>query len=80
MCCYVTALSHTQGLADESEYVRDTALLAGQTIINGYAEKSVELFVPQLEIGEGVGGFCSSLLVVGMTDVSLCLYFRTFGQ
>ena len=42
----------TQGLADESEFVRDTALLAGQTIINSYAEKSVELFVPQLEIGE----------------------------
>ena len=41
-----------RGLADQSEYVRDTALLAGQTIINRYASKSVELFLPQLEKGE----------------------------
>ena len=39
------------GLADQSEYVRETALLAGQTIIIRYASKSVELFLPQLEKG-----------------------------
>lgn len=41
-----------QGLADQSEYLRETALLAGQTIINRYASKAVELFLPQLENGE----------------------------
>lgn len=51
---YFSQLSVSQGLADESEFVRDTALMAGQTVINSYAEKSVELFVPQLEIGEWV--------------------------
>ena len=40
-----------RGLADQSEFVRDTALLAGQTIIIRYASKSVELFLPQLEKG-----------------------------
>lgn len=40
-----------KGLADESEYVRDTSLLAGQTIINNYAQQSIDLFLPQLEKG-----------------------------
>ena len=44
-------LSHSQGLADESEFVRDTALQAGQTIVNRYAAKAVELFLPELEAG-----------------------------
>ena len=64
-----------QGLADESEFVRDTALLAGQTIINSYADKSVELFVPELEIGEwgagsllGGGGWYSRFLSVYHQD------------
>jgi hypothetical protein len=40
-----------KGLADESEYIRDTSLLAAQTIISCYADKSIDLFLPQLEIG-----------------------------
>ena len=40
-----------QGLADESEYVRDTALRAGQRIINLYAETAVNVFLPELEKG-----------------------------
>ncbi|XP_030828154.1 eIF-2-alpha kinase activator GCN1-like isoform X1 [Strongylocentrotus purpuratus] len=39
------------GLADESEYVRDTALRAGQRIINLYAETAVNVFLPELEKG-----------------------------
>ena len=40
-----------QGLADESEFVRETALQAGQTIVNRYADTAVKLFLPQLERG-----------------------------
>jgi len=40
-----------QGLADESEFVRETALQAGQTVVNKYADTAVELFLPQLEKG-----------------------------
>ena len=40
-----------QGLADESEFIRETSLLAGQTIVNRYSDKAVELFLPQLEKG-----------------------------
>ena len=45
------SLSLSQGLADESEFIRDTSLQAGQTIVNRYADKAVELFLPQLEQG-----------------------------
>ncbi|XP_071479229.1 stalled ribosome sensor GCN1-like [Diadema antillarum] len=38
-------------LADESEFVRDTALRAGQRIINMYAETAVNVFLPELEKG-----------------------------
>ena len=41
----------SQGLADESEYVRDTSLKAGQRIVNLYADTAIELFLPQLETG-----------------------------
>ena len=51
----VSALHHCdvipQGLADESEFVRDTSLQAGQTIVNRYAETAVEIFLPELERG-----------------------------
>ncbi len=40
-----------KGLADEAEFVRDTALKAGQRIVNSYAETAISLFVPELEQG-----------------------------
>ncbi|XP_067931600.1 stalled ribosome sensor GCN1-like [Watersipora subatra] len=40
-----------KALADECEYVRDTALRAGQKIINMFADTSIELVLPELEYG-----------------------------
>jgi len=40
-----------QALADESEFVRDTSLRAGQRIIDMYSEKAIELLLPELESG-----------------------------
>jgi hypothetical protein len=40
-----------QGLSDESEFVRDTSLKAGQRIVSQYATTAIELFLPQLELG-----------------------------
>lgn len=40
-----------QGLADETEFVRDTALLAGQRIVAMYAETAIQLLLPELEKG-----------------------------
>ena len=40
-----------QALADESEFVRDTALRAGQRIVNMYADTAISIFLPELEKG-----------------------------
>ncbi|KAG0253420.1 translational activator of GCN4 [Actinomortierella ambigua] len=39
------------GLADESEYVREASMRAGQMIISNYATKAVDLLLPELERG-----------------------------
>lgn len=40
-----------QGLADEVEFVRETAIRVGQRIINMYSKSAIDLLLPQLEHG-----------------------------
>ena len=40
-----------KGLSDEVESVRDTALLAGQTVVNNYADSCLEILMPELMQG-----------------------------
>ncbi|XP_033627513.1 eIF-2-alpha kinase activator GCN1-like [Asterias rubens] len=40
-----------KALADESEFVRDTALRAGQRIVHMFAETTISVFLPELEKG-----------------------------
>lgn len=39
------------GLAEDTEFVRETALLAGQHIVNMYADSAIKLLLPELEKG-----------------------------
>ena len=38
-------------LADQSEYVRETALKAGQVIVKQYCEIAIGTLLPELEVG-----------------------------
>ena len=40
-----------KALSDENEFVRETALRAGQRVVNMYADSAVQFLLPELELG-----------------------------
>jgi hypothetical protein len=70
-------MGRVQALADECEYVRETALRAGQRVVNTYADVAIELLLPELEKGMLDASWrirCSSIQLLGD------LLFRISGQ
>lgn len=63
------------GLAEDVEYVRDTALLAGQRIVDSYSESAVKLLLPELERGLYVDNWRirhSSVRLIGDLLYKIC--------
>ena len=40
-----------RALADENEFVRETAYKAGQRLVTAYADSAITLLLPELEVG-----------------------------
>ena len=51
MCFIQVVQPILRALTDENEFVRETALKAGQRIVNLYAETAIQMLLPNLEQG-----------------------------